>query len=77
MNNKVKALFIRADKPYKDFGDILQIGRAEGCKVLGVNKVRVLNVIMSHSPPGYIVLVSPKDMVVQMGGGNQRKRVER
>jgi len=70
MNNKVKALFIKADKPYKDFGDILQVARAEACKILGVDKVDVLNILSCSYPKGYVA-------VVQTRGGNAKRKSER
>jgi len=38
----------------KDFGDIVKITRAEACKILGVNKIKVLNIIYCPYPKGYV-----------------------
>jgi len=64
-----KALFIKAEN--KDFGDIVKIARAEACKILGVNKIKVLNIIYCPYPKGYVA-------VVQNSGckGKNRKRRE-
>ena len=62
----IKALFISAEKkPYNDFGDIVQIARAEACKILGVKKVKVLNILPCNYPLGYVA-------VVQSPGGKGR-----
>jgi hypothetical protein len=61
---KCKALFLSDEnRPYNDIGDLLQIARAEGRKILGTDKVQVLNILHSHYPSGYVV-------VVQSQGGN-------
>lgn len=61
----IKALFIPAERPYNDFGDLVQIARAEACKILGTNKVKVLNILPCNYPLGYVA-------VVQNPGGKGR-----
>jgi len=64
----MKALFFKAEKPYNDFGDLLQIARAEACKVLGAKKVKILNVLYCPYPKGWVV-------VVQNLGGKGKKEL--
>jgi len=54
---RVKALFLPANKPYEDMGEVVQIARAEGCKVLCCRKVKVLNILSCSYPTGYVVVV--------------------
>lgn len=52
-----KALIIRGNLP--DLSDVLRIARAEGKKLLNVEKVNVKPVVYPH-PEGVVVLVSPE-----------------
>jgi len=70
---KVKALFLAAEKPYGDMGDVVQIARAEACKILRVDKVKVLNILSCPYPLGFVVVVSA-DGVVQSPSGVERKK---
>jgi len=60
---KQKSLIIHP--PVKDLGDLLQIARSEGCKVLGCEKVNVSPEISYLRNGDFVVLVSPKEMIVQ------------
>lgn len=63
-----KALFLAFDKkPFTDMGELLQIARAEATKILGTNKVKVLNILYCPYPKGYVV-------VVQNSGRKGRKK---
>jgi hypothetical protein len=62
----IKALFITAETPYKDFGDIIQIARAEACRILGCSKIKILNILPCNYPKGYVA-------VVQKPGGKEGK----
>jgi len=55
----IKALFITAETPYKDFGDIIQIARAEACRILGCSKIKILNILPCNYPKGYVVERQP------------------
>lgn len=68
----VKALFLPADKPYNDMGDVVQIARAEACKILKTSKVKVLNILSCSYPIGYVAVVSDGE-VVQNSGGKEKK----
>ena len=57
-----KSLIIHG--PINDLGDLLQIARAQGCKILGCDKVTVDPHVFSVNND-YVVLVSPKGVVVQ------------
>jgi hypothetical protein len=70
---RVKALFLSAEKPYDDMGDVVQIARAEACKILRVDKVKVLNILPCPYPLGFVVVVSA-DGVVQSPSGVERKK---
>ena len=70
---KVKALFLSAEKPYEDMGDVVQIARAEACKILRTDKVKVLNILACAYPLGYVVVVMA-DGVVQSPSGVERKK---
>lgn len=72
--SRFKALFLSAEKPYSDMGDVVQIARAEACKVLRTDKVKVLNILSCSYPLGYVVVVSA-DVVVQGPSGVERKKV--
>lgn len=63
----VKALFLPADKPYQDMGDVIAIARAEATKILHSNKVKVLNIISCSYPYGYVA-------VVQNSGGKSKEQ---
>ena len=64
---RVKALFLSANKPYKDFEQIVKIARAEGGKIFCVEheqvnaKVKVLNILPCNYPLGYVVVVECLD----------------
>ena len=53
-----KALIIKGSLP--DLSDLLRIARAEGRKVLKVDRVRVNPVVTSFNGKDYIVVVSPE-----------------
>ncbi|MGD0071868.1 MAG: hypothetical protein ABSB71_09955 [Candidatus Bathyarchaeia archaeon] len=57
-----KSLLIHG--PLKDLGDLLSIARAEGSKVLGCEKVNVSPQVFCTGTD-FVVIVSPKEMVVQ------------
>jgi len=52
-----KALIIKGSLP--DLSDLLRIARAEGRKVLKVDRVKVNPVVTSFNGKDYIVVVSP------------------
>lgn len=52
-----KALFLPAERPYNDYGDLVQIARAEATKILREEKVKILNIIWCNYPIGYVVVV--------------------
>jgi hypothetical protein len=62
-----KALFFPNSRPYEDMGDLIQIARAEACKILHVDKVQILNILPCYYPSGYVV-------VVQNSGGKRENR---
>ena len=70
---KVKALFLSAETPYEDMGDVVQVARAEACKILRMDKVKVLNILPCSYPLGFVVVVSA-DVVVQSSGGKKEKK---
>jgi len=53
-----KALIIKGELP--DLSDVLRIARAEGRKVLNVQKIRVSPVVLPYNGKDYIVVVSPE-----------------
>lgn len=53
---KVKVLLIKG--PLDDLGDLLQIARVEGRKVLKVEKVKVQPIVLQYEG-GYVVFVEP------------------
>ena len=61
----IKALFFKAERPYADMGDLVQIARAEATKILRTDKVKVLNILYCPYPKGYVA-------VVQNSGGKRR-----
>ena len=67
---KVKALFLPAERPYNDFGDVVKIARAEATKILGTGKVKVLSIISCSYPVGYVA-------VVQSLGGKGKSKEKR
>ena len=72
---KVKALFLPAERPYTDMGEVVKIARAEACKILKTRKVKVLNIISCSYPIGYVaVVVSVDHRVVQNPGGKEGKK---
>ncbi len=66
MSVPVKALFLKADRPYNDMEEILRIAHVEASKILGVEKVKVLNLLFCNYPVGYVA-------VVQVSGGRRGK----
>jgi hypothetical protein len=64
MENVTKALWLNGEKPYSDMGDLVQIARAEACKILHCSKVKVLNILPCNYPLGYVA-------VVQVSGGKR------
>ena len=68
IRNVVKALFLPADVPYKDMGDVVKIARAEATKILGGRKVRVLNILSCSYPKGYVAVVQ------NLGGKGEREK---
>ena len=60
----IKALWLPNEKPYSDMGDLVQIARAEACKIFGCREVKVLNILCCPYPNGYVV-------VVQNSGGKR------
>jgi hypothetical protein len=67
--------------PLKDLGDLLSIARAEGCKVLGCEKVSVSPQVF-YTGTDFVVIVSPKEMIVQnsqieCGTGKKSMRLEK
>ena len=70
---RVKALFLSAEKPYADMGDVVQIARAEACKILRTDKVKVLNILACSFPLGYVVVVSADGVVQGLGGKEKSK----
>ena len=73
---KFKALFLSAEKPYDDMGDIVQIARAEACKILRTDKVKVLNILSCSYPLGFVAVVSDGMVVQSSGGKHEKKRLE-
>jgi hypothetical protein len=63
--NPVKSLFLSAERPYSDMGDLVQIARAEGSKILRCDKVKVLEIIACRNLAGYVA-------VVQASGGTRQ-----
>jgi len=53
-----KALIIKGELP--DLSDVLRIARAEGRKVLNVQKIRVAPVVYPYNGKDYLVVVSPE-----------------
>jgi len=51
-------LIIKGELP--DLSDVLRIARAEGRKVLKVQKIRVSPVVLPYNGKDYIVVVSPE-----------------
>jgi len=65
---KYKALFLAFDEStFHDMAQVLQIAKAEARKIVGSNRVKMLNVIYCPYPKGYVV-------VVQNPGREARKR---
>ena len=60
-----KALWLNGAIPYDDMGTLVQIARAEACKILRCEKVKVLNIIPCNYPIGYV-------LVVQSSGGKSK-----
>lgn len=55
-----KSLIIHLD-PEKDMGDLLEIARVTGRKVLGVDRVRVKPFVAAYGNASYVVVVEPWD----------------
>jgi len=53
-----RALIIKGSLP--DLSDVLRIARAEGRKILNVQKVRVSPVVYPYNGKDYLVVVSPE-----------------
>jgi len=53
-----RALIIKG--ALKDLSDVLRIARAEGRKILNVQKIRVNPVVLPFNGSDYIVVVSPE-----------------
>jgi hypothetical protein len=70
---RAKAIFISAEENYKDFGDVVQVARAEACKILKTSKVQVLNILSCSYPLGYVAVVSDY-LVVQTPGGKEKSK---
>ena len=52
-----KALFLSGEWPYDDMGELVEIARAEATKILGTDKIKVLNILSCSYPIGYVVVV--------------------
>jgi len=67
----VKPLFIQM--PFEvDIGNVVQVARAEACKVFGSNKIVILDIIKWY-PHGWIVICQDKNRVVQNPGSKEGK----
>ncbi len=62
LDSRIKSIFLKGDRPYNDVGDLLQVARSIGSKVLGCEKVRVIEIVTLRNIPGYVA-------VVQASGG--------
>ena len=65
-----KALFFAFDKmPFKDVEQLIKLAKAESNKVLGHQKIKVLNILSCSYPNGYVVVVEN----LGREGGTKRK----
>jgi len=53
-----RALIIKGSLP--DLSDVLRIARAEGRKILNVQKIRVSPIVYPYNGKDYLVVVSPE-----------------
>lgn len=73
--NQIKALWINGEKPYRDYIEILQVGRALAKQITRTDDVKILNVLPCLDPHGFAVVFSYGG-IAENGGNSQDKKNE-